>query len=238
MSEVEKAVLILVEGALGNPTVTKGTYKSLDTLAARSQCGFLSTFTNCPDTITQLTGASYYALDQLKVEFGEKLSLCVLKDKSAFSAFGEIISITGQGPSEILKLVDQKLATFSILVIEIVSLAVADALVAGLLPSLDDSRLSVCLICGYADHARVPTFPVPPVVDPSWKVIGPDVLAELSVDRPYLFVSASKNLTRVDKVNGFDENEIRINGAMGVLPICQIFREYSYYTGSSWKYGA
>jgi hypothetical protein len=51
-------------------------------------------------------------------------------------------------------------------------------------------------------------------------------------------VSASEKLTRIDKVQAFDEGLFEELSAMGVLPICQLFREYSYYTGSSWKYGA
>jgi hypothetical protein len=234
----EKAVLILVEGALGSPSITKGSYKSLDALAARGQAGFLSTFTDGEDTILQLTGVHHYGVDKLKEELGDKLSLCVLKDKSAFSAFGETVSVTGKSSSEILDIVGQKLATCTVVIVEAESLAFADRLVSGLVPKLDGGDLSVCVICGYAPGAKVPAFPAPPVVDPSWKVIGPDVLKTLSVEHPYMFVSASTNLTRIDKVSGFDEADILAHGAMGVLPICQIFREYSYYTGSSWKYGA
>jgi hypothetical protein len=123
-------------------------------------------------------------------------------------------------------------------VVELSGIQELELLVALLLPGIDASNVAVCVIVGYADGTTIPAFPVTPIVDPSWKVIGPNVVEALSMSRPYVFVSASQQLARIDKVQSFDEPDLETHCGMGVLPICQLFREYSYYTGSSWKYGA
>jgi hypothetical protein len=234
----EKVVLLVVDGVLGNPPVQKRTYPSLDALAARAQTGYVSTFSDCPDTITQLIGVNHYSLDNLKKQLGP-MKLSILKDKSSYSAeLGDIVPITGLSIAELFELIQRKLTTSNVIVVEVVALKELEELVTLLLPGLDSANVAICAIVGFADGAAVPHFAVAPVVDPSWKVIGPDVVAALSVDRPGAFLAASKVLTRTDKVQAFDEADIAGNCGMGVLPICQLFREYSYYTGSSWKYGA
>jgi hypothetical protein len=237
MGLVEKVVIVVVDKALGAPRITKGTYASLDSLALRGQSGYLSTFTTSSDMISQLVGICYYTPENLAKELGP-MKLAVLKDRSSYDGFGEISSITGFGVPQIFDIVQQKLAQFSVVVVELGSITSADELAARLLPHIDSSNVALCAILGYADGATIPQFPVAPVVDPSWKVIGPDVVPTLSVSRPLLFVSASQKLTRIDKVQAFDEGLFEELSSMGVLPICQLFREYSYYTGSSWKYGA
>jgi hypothetical protein len=234
----EKVVLLVVDGVLGNPPVQKGTYPALDALAARAQTGYLSTFSDCADTITQLIGVNHHSLDHLKKELGP-MKLSVLKDKSSYSAaFGDIVPITGLSIAQLFEFIQQKLATSNVIVVEVPALAELEQLVALLLPGLDSANVAICAIVGFADGAAVPQFAVAPVVDPSWKVIGPDVVAALSVEHLCAFLAASKGLVRTDKVQAFDEADIARNCGMGVLPICQLFREYSYYTGSSWKYGA
>ena len=159
-----------------------------------------------------------------------------------FKEFGEIINIQGKTKGDVARIIREKMTDnehpTSVLIAEIDTLANADFLVGQLYNLIDDSNVAFSIISGYKDGARVKEFPVPPVVNPSWKVVGPNVVDQLSVEKPMMFVEASKNLTRVDKVTAFDEEDIEKNFCMGCLPICQYFRQYSYYTGSSWKYGA
>jgi hypothetical protein len=234
----EKVVLLVVDGVLGNPPVQKGAYPALDTLAARAQTGYVSTFSDCPDMITQLIGVNHHSLDKLKTELGP-MKLSVLKDKSSYSAaLGEIVPIAGLSVALLFELIQQKMTTSAVVVVEVAALKELEELVALLLPGVDSANVAICVIVGFAEGAAVPQFAVAPVVDPSWKVIGPDVVAALSVEHLGAFLAASKALTRIDRVQAFDEADLAANCGMGVLPICQLFREYSYYTGTSWKYGA
>jgi hypothetical protein len=237
MEKTEKAVIIVVDGALVSRKVTKGTFASLDALALRGQCGYVSTFTTCPDTITQLVGSCYFSPEQLAEGLGP-MQLAVLKDKSTYSAFGDLTPIAGLSIPQIYDLIQQKLTACSVIIVEIGAIADADQLVGRVLPQIDPANVAVCGLFGYGPDGQPPVFPCAPVVDPSWKVIGPNVVEALSVEKPLLFVSASLRLTRTDKVKAFDEEDVRTNASMGVLPICQLLREFSYYTGSSWKYGA
>ena len=234
----EKLVLLVTDGALGNPPVTAGTHKSLDALAKRGQCGFLSSFSDCNDTITQLIGSCYHTPEDLAKELGP-MKLAVLKDKSTYAGFGDHTSIAGLSVDDIYNKIQEKLTDFNVVVVEVKSIVDMDTLVSKLIARIDETNVAVCLVCGFAAGAKLPEFKkAPPVVDPSWKVIGPNVVDRLTLDKPYLFVSASQKLTRIDRVQAFDESDIAANCGMGVEPICQLFREYSYYTGSSWKYGA
>lgn len=234
---VEKVVILVADAVLGAPKITKGMYPNLDSLASRGQSGYLSTFTHCTDTITQLTGLCHHTPENLAKEIGP-MKLCVLKDKSTYSGFGELISISGFTSDQLLATISEKTASFSVIVVETPDLATMDQLVGGLLPNVDLANVGICVICGYKAGAEVPVFKTPVVADPSWKVIGADVVETLSVAQPCMYISASQKLTRIDKVAAFDEADVEAHCGMGVQPICQLFREYSYYTGSSWKYGA
>ncbi|KAH0787267.1 hypothetical protein GPJ56_008778 [Histomonas meleagridis] len=239
MGIVEKAVILVADGVLGNPVAKAGQYQSLDILAKRSQSGYLSTFSDCNDTITQLTGVNYHTVDFILKDYGP-MKISILKKKSTYnSSLGNVEEINDLSEDQIFQKIDDKLKEYSVIVVEISTLNELDHIVSKLLPKIDADNVGVCVICGYAKDATLPNFTVPPpVVDPSWKVIGPDVVDKLSLEHPFLFFSASKNLTRIDKVQAFDEKDFENNNCMGILPICQLFREYSYYTGSSWKYGA
>jgi hypothetical protein len=177
-------------------------------------------------------------VDHLKKDLGP-MKLSVLTDKSSYAApLGHIVPISGLSITSLFELIRQTLATSNVIVVEVAALSELEDLVALLLPGLDSANVAICVIVGFAEGAAVPRFAVAPVVDPSWKVVGPDVIATLSVEHPRAFLAAAKTLVRTDKVKAFDEADIATNCGMGVLPICQLFREYSYYTGSSWKYGA
>ena len=233
----EKAVILLAENVLGKPPVTAGTYKGLDALAARGQSGFVSTFKDCSDSIMQLTGACYHTPQKLEKELGP-MKLAVLEDKSTFSTFGNIESISNLPVSAIFDKIQQKLKEFNVIIVELKSLRDMDEIVGKLVEKIDETNVAVCVLCGYCEGGKIPQFKTPPIADPSWKIIGPDIVDRLGVEKPFLFVSASQKLTRIDHVKAFDEADVTENCAMGVEPICQLFREYSYYTGSSWKYGA
>ena len=238
---VEKAVFLVVDDALGNPRVQKGNFPNLDKIALRGSSGYLSTFKGNNDIIYQMSGLLVSPLEAIKEDLGP-IKLCVLEQKSKFKEFSEIINIQGKTKGDVARIIREKMTDnehpTSVLIAEIDTLENADFLVGQLYNLIDDSNVAFSIISGYKDGARVKEFPVPPVVNPSWKVVGPNVVDQLSVEKPMMFVEASKNLTRVDKVTAFDEEDIEKNFCMGCLPICQYFRQYSYYTGSSWKYGA
>ena len=238
---VEKAVLLVVENALGVPRITKGTYQNLDKLALRGSSGYVSTFKGHNDIIYQMSGLLVSPLDAIKEDIGP-IKLCVLEENSKFNEYGEIISIKGKSKEEITNIIKEKMTNkevrTSVLVAQIQTLEIADFIVGQLYDLIDGENVAIAVISGYKDGAKVKEFPVPPVVNPSWKVVGPKVVEELSVEKPMMFIEASKALTRIDKVTGFDEEDVEKNFCMGCLPICQYFRQYSYYTGSSWKYGA
>ena len=238
---VEKAVFLVVENALGNPRVQKGNYPNLDKLAQRGSSGYCSTFKGNNDIVYQMSGLLVSPLDQIKEDLGP-IKLCVLAQKTQFKEFGEIVNIQGKSKEDVESIIREKMTDSehrtSVLVAEIESLEIADFLVGQLYNLIDESNVAFSIVSGYKDGAKVKEFPVPPVVNPSWKIVGPHVVDQLSVQKPLMFVEASKSLTRVDKVTAFDEEDIEKNFCMGCLPICQYFRQYSYYTGSSWKYGA
>lgn len=234
---VEKLVIFVVDNAFGRQQVQKGQYKALDQLALNGQSGFVSTFTDSNDTISQLVGSHYFSPDQLSTNLGP-MRLSVLKDKSQFNAFGDIVSITGKSDNEIYDTIINSLKKDSIIITELNNLKQLDEFVGKFLPLIKTDNIAICILCGYAAGAEIPSFPSPPVVDQSWKVIGPDVVDKLTIKNPMLFVSQSKQLTRIDHVKVFNEKEIADKCGMGALPICQLFREFSYYTGSTWKYGA
>lgn len=234
---VEKLVILVADGVFNENPIKEGQYKSLDKLSLRGQSGFVSTFKGSHDTISQLIGTYYFTIEKLTKMLGD-MKLAVLKDKSTFSGFGEVFSIDGKSLTDIFDQIINLLNSFSIVVTELHSLSSMNEITEKLLPSIDRDNIALIVLCGYGQNAKVPTFKTLPVVDPSWKVIGPDVVETLSVDHPMLFVSASKQLTRIDNVRYFSEKEIEEHCGMGILPICQLFRECSYYTGSTWKYGA
>ena len=237
-STVEKVVIFVVDSAFTSNEVEQGLYKSLDNLSARGQCGFVSTFTDSNDTISQLIGTHYFSPEKLSEELGP-MKLAVLVDKSSYNAnFGDKTKISGMSTEQIADLINKSFSDHSVIVCELGGLKQLDEIVGKLLPGIDGSNHAICALIGYADGVKVPTFPTPPVVDPSWKVIGPDVVGTLSVEHPMMFITASKQLTRVDNVRFFGEKEVEDNCGMGCLPICQLFKEFSYYTGSTWKYGA
>ena len=234
----EKLVLLVADHVLGQPPVTAGTYKSLDGLAKRGQSGYLSSFADCTDTISQLIGSCYHSAEDLAKELGP-MKLAVLKSKSTYAGFGDHTSITGLSLDDVYNKIQEKLGEFNVVVVEAASLGDVDSLVGLLLAKMDETNVAVCVVCGFVEGAKLPEFrQPPPVVDPSWKVIGPNVVDRLTLDKPYMYVSASQKLTRIDRVQAFDEADIAAHCGMGIEPICQLFREYSYYTGSSWKYGA
>jgi hypothetical protein len=234
---VEQAVILVTSSVLGNPRISSGTYSSLDLLASRGQCGFLSTFTDCSDPVIQLIGTNYHTPEKLTAELGP-IKLSVLKRNSAYSDFGDISDITDLTPPEIFAHIQEKLSIFNVIVVEVINLTNLETIVGLLFPGIDNANVAVAIVLGYIDGATVPKFPIAPVVDPSWKVIGPNVVETLDIKKPFLYISASHKLTRIDKVQAFDEDDIEKNNGMGAMPICQLIREYSYYTGSSWKYGA
>lgn len=234
---IEKLVILVADAVFNETPIKEGQYKALDALSLRGQSGFVSTFKDSHDTLSQLIGTHYFALDKLSKLLG-KMKLAVLKDKSTFSGFGEVFPITGESSTDIYNQIQNLLNSFNIVVVELHSISTMNELTEKLLPSIDENNVALIVLCGYGPNAKVPVFKTLPVVDPSWKVIGPDVVETLSVDHPMLFVSASKQLTRIDNVKFFSEKEIEEHCGMGILPICQLFRECSYYTGSTWKYGA
>lgn len=234
---IEKAVILVVENALGNPRVVKGTYKNLDALAKRASSGFVSTFKNSKDIVYQMSGLLVRPVNEVLEDLG-KIKLTVLKTHTEFNQYGKVESIEGLDAKKIFDLINAKLPESSIIIAEIPTIQMVDELVGLLLPKIDADNVAVSTLYGYKDGAKVPTFPVPPVVNPSWKVVGPKVVEDLFVEHPMMVVTASKFLTRVDKVQNFDEDDIEENYCMGCEPICQYFREFTYYTGSSWKYGA
>ncbi|OHT08243.1 hypothetical protein TRFO_23233 [Tritrichomonas foetus] len=236
-SVIEKVVLFVVDNAFGETPISKGQYQALDQLALRGQSGFVSTFTDSKDTVAQLIGAHYYSPENLSQELGP-MKLAVFTDKSTYNGFGDVRSITGKSSKEIFDLIQVDFDSHGVIVVELNNLNILNEIVNLLLPLIDSTNHAICTICGYGPGSVIPKFQAPPVVDPSWKIIGPDAVETLSVDHPMLFISASQQLTRVDKVSFFSEREIEEHNGMGVLPICQLFREFSYYTGSTWKYGA
>jgi len=231
------AIIFVVENSIGNPVIKKGTYPKLDILAKRGSCGFLSVFNNCPDVITQLTGINHLGTDGFIREVGE-IKLSVLKNSSTFDQYGDIISVSSKNNDEIYSMINDLIKPSHIIIVELKSLEDANEIIGGFLPRIDSENIAISLISGYREGSIIPTFPSPPVVDPSWRVIGADVVEALSIKKPMVFITASKNLTRIDNVASFDEKDIEDNNCMNALPICQYFREFSYYSGSSWKYGA
>ena len=238
---IEKAVLLVVEKALGEPRIRKGKYPNLDKLALRGSSGYVSTFKGNDDIIYQMSGLLVSPLEEIKKDIGP-MKLCVLETKSKFNEFGEIIQIAGKSKEDIEKLIREKMTDpnhgTSVLVAQIESLEIADFIIGQMINLIDEQNIAFSVLSGYKEGAKVKEFPVPPVVTPSWKVVGPKIVEQLSVESPMMFIEASANLTRVDKVTSFDEEDIEKNYCMGCLPICQYFRQWSYYTGSSWKYGA
>lgn len=234
---IEKAVILVVENVLGNPRVTKGTYPNLDALAKRASSGFVSTFKNSHDIVYQMSGLLVRPVAEVLEDYG-KVKLSVLKTNTEFKEYGKVESIKGLDVPKILEVINQKIPESTIVLAEIETIQMADQLVGLLLPKIDGENVALSVLVGYKDGAKVPTFPVPPVVNPSWKVVGPKVVDDLSVEKPMFYITASKFLTRVDKVSSFDEDDFEENFCMGCEPICQYFREFTYYTGSSWKYGA
>lgn len=234
---VEKLVILVADDVFNETPVVEGQYKALDALSLRGQSGYVSTFKDSHDTLSQLIGTHYFTIDKLSKLLGE-MKLAVLKDKSTFSGFGEVFSISNNSTNGIYDQIQNRLNSFNIVVVELHSLSSMNELTEKLLPSIDQNNVALIVLCGYGQNAAVPVFRTLPIVDPSWKVIGPDVVETLSVEHPMLFVSASKQLTRIDNVKFFSEKEIEDHCGMGILPICQLFRECSYYTGSTWKYGA
>ncbi|KAK8899821.1 hypothetical protein M9Y10_002143 [Tritrichomonas musculus] len=234
---VEKLIILVGDNVFGAAPVKEGQFKALDSLALRGQCGFVSTFKDSHDTLSQLIGTHYFTIEKLSKLLGE-MKLAVLKDQSTYSGFGEVFSIKEKSLNEIYNQIQNLLKTFCIVVVEMHSLDSINQMTERLFPSIDKENVALIVLCGYGPNAKIPIFKTFPVVDPSWKVIGPDVVESLSVEHPMLFVSASKQLTRIDNVKFFSEKEIEDHCGMGILPICQLFRECSYYTGSTWKYGA
>lgn len=240
---IEKAVIIIVEKGLNNPLVKKGKYPSLDKLAEIGSSGFVSTFKDCDNVILQLTGINYLGLDSFKEEVGP-MKLNVLTSSTSFNDFGSSTDIFGKSVDEIFSIIREKLKSSTVIVVELPSIQnkpfqEADELVEMLLPMINNDNIAISCLFGYDNDIDVPTFPKPPpCVLPSWKVIGPNVVDSLTEKKPMMFFTASKKLTRVDDVTCFDEIEIFNNNGMGMLPICQYFREFSYYTGTSGKYGA
>ena len=234
---IEKAVILVVENSLGNPRITKGRYAHLDALARRSSSGFVSTFKNSKDVIYQMSGLLVRPVNEVLEDLG-KIKLTVLKTHTEFNQYGKIEDIKGLDTNKIYELICAKIPESSIIIAEISSIEALNELVGLLLPKVDGDNVAISTLIGYKDGAKVPTFPIPPVASPSWKVVGPKVVEDLSVEHPMLYITASKFLTRVDKVQNFDEDDIEENYCMVCEPICQYFREFTYYTGSSWKYGA
>ena len=237
-SVIEKAVILVVENALGAPRVKCGDYKNLDRLALRGSSGYVSTFKNSNDVVKQMSGILVRPVEEVKKDIGP-MKLFILKDNTEFHEFGEFESIKGLSDEDIANKIADKMAhETTVLIAEIKTLEIADFIVGKLFDSIDEKQIAVSVLAGYKEGAKVKEFPIPPVVTPSWKVVGPKVVDDLSVEKPMMFITASKELTRVDKVTSYDEDDIEKNFCMGCLPICQYFREFSYYTGSSWKYGA
>ena len=237
-SVIEKAVILVVENALGAPRVKCGDYKNLDRLALRGSSGYVSTFKNSNDVVKQMSGILVRPVEEVKKDIGP-MKLFILKDKTEFNEFGESESINGLSNEEIVDKIANKMAhETTVLIAEIKTLEIADFIVGKLFDSIDEKQIAISVLAGYKEGAKVKEFPTPPVVTPSWKVVGPKVVDNLSVAKPMMFITASKELTRVDKVTSYDESDVEKNFCMGCLPICQYFREFSYYTGSSWKYGA
>jgi hypothetical protein len=187
--------------------------------------------------VIQLVGTNYHTPEKLAAELGP-MKLSVLKIHSAYSGFGDIVDIADLTPPEVFARIQEKLTTFNVIVVEVTDLTNLEVIVGLLFPGIDSANVAVAVVVGYNESAIIPTFPIAPVVDPSWKVIGPNVVETLDVKKLFLYISASQKLTRIDKVRVFDEEDIEKNNGMGVMPICQLIREFSYYTGSSWKYGA
>lgn len=237
-SPIEKAILLVVENAAGNPKIKTGQFPSLDQLAARGQSGFLSTFNNCEDTITQLVGVNYHSPENLRKDIGSSMKICVLKTHTTIHDIVDIEPIEEKSVDDINSTIIQKLSNYTMIIVETLNLDYANQIAGFLLPKINELSLAVSLVVGYKQGATIPTFPVPPIVNPSWKIIGPNTVKELSVEHPMFYITASKQLTRTDHVKSFDEDDIEHNNCMGCMPICQFFREFSYYTGSSWKYGA
>lgn len=234
---IEKAVILVVENVLGNPRVTNGTYPNLDALAKRSSSGYVSTFKNSKDVVYQMSGLLVRPVNEVVEDMG-KIKLNVLKLNTEFNQYGKVESIKGLDTQKVFELINQKIPESTIVLVEIETIQMADQLIGLLLPKIDGENVALSVLVGYKDGAKVPTFPVPPVVSPSWKVVGPKVVDDLTVEKPMFYITASKFLTRVDKVQNFDEDDFEENFCMGCEPICQYFREFTYYTGSSWKYGA
>lgn len=234
----EKVVILVAEDVVGPDGFTGGSYHALDELYKRGQCGFTSVFVDCPDIMMQLTGINYHGAEKLEHEVGH-MKLSVLTDKSAYSGFGDVEKISGLDLQGIYNKIVEKKKQFNVILVELPhSLDTLNQMVELLLPGIEEN-VALCTLIGLkADGKKPKITQPPPCVDPSWKVIGPNVVENLSIDRPFLFASASKQLTRVDHVKAFDFDDIQQHACMGALPICQLFREFSYYTGSSWKYGA
>lgn len=218
-NDTEKAVILAVADALGDEKVKAGKYPHLDTLAQRGQSGYLSTDIRLTGPIEQIMGFGRKTHEDLVADLGE-LHYAILTENINFE---HILELT---------------ASNQVVIAQLGSLGDLDSMVSKLLPLIDEKNIAVCVCAGYATSNIPKEFPTPPVVDPSWKVIGPNVIPEFSIEKPYVYVSASKQLTRVDDVKAFDEDDIAVNAGMGAMPMPQLLREFSYYTGSSWKYGA
>lgn len=238
-SNIERAVIFVAADVLGGRPVAAGEYPALDWLAKRGQCGYLSTFRGCSDIVAQVTGINYHGAEGLRAAVGP-MRLSVLVRASKYSGFGDVESIAElKEEGQICDTVRARLSDHSVVLVEMADLRAVNDAVELMRGDIDEHNVAVCVVLGYKEGGAVPKFRAPPpCVDPSWKIVGPSVVDSLGLEKPCIFVSASARLTRVDNVSAFDESDIYQNNCMGVLPICQIFREFSYYTGSSWKYGA
>ncbi|OHS98853.1 hypothetical protein TRFO_01937 [Tritrichomonas foetus] len=234
---IEKVVIFIVEDAFDGTPIECGKYPSLDEFTKKGQSGFLSTFNDSTDVVPQLVGSHYYTENRLSEILGP-MKLAVLKRHSKYNGFGDSQSILDISLEDIYIKIEECFTSHDVIIVELDNLSNLNYLISKLLPNVVSENHAICAICGYQNNVKVPTFPTPPIVDPSWKIIGPDVVESLSVEHPMLYVSLSKQLTRVDYTNFFSEKEISEHCGMGVMPICQLFREFSYYTGSTWKYGA
>lgn len=238
-SVTEKVVIFVADNVLGDPIVVANQYPALDYIAKRGQSGYLSTFEDCDDIIEEVTGINYHGAGKLGDVLGP-MKLSVLVSKSKYSGFGDVENIEKmKEKDEIYAEIQDKLKAFNVVIVEMMDLKTINNVVNMMKDDIDGKNVAICLILGYKENSEIPKFRLPPeCVDPSYKIVGPNVLDNLNLKKPCIFISASMRLTRIDNVQSFDENDIYQNNCMGILPICQILREFSYYTGSSWKYGA
>ena len=245
MSVIEKVIICVVPDALGDPKVKAGDFPHIDKLAKRGSCGFLATFADSNDLVNQLTGAHYHGVSSLEKVLG-KMDLAVLKTTSAYGTksdseddsesdgFGVVVNRS----DDFLSQIDEMIHAHQVVIVELDNIQQADDVCNKFLPSIDTENIALCIVAQYK-QGHCPSIPIPPpCVHPSFKIVGPNVVESLTVDNVCLFLHASRRLTRIDHVQSFDETDIHENCCLGCMPICQLLREFSYYTGSSWKFGA